>query len=175
MTWVCSSGDSVQFKMLSMRSEKPICAPTRVSEVFPNVAFERVPANVRLTDSGPLSSCQGRSSNDSSVHASLLQAIDGVTYLALCPQECLNGSSTPSSVRACVRACVYRLCCYPVSLISRWACTYWYCISVLRSEWARKSVFFFLFFFSFLLLLCVFVQLYIVLCLRFGYNKDRAP
>ena len=43
-------------------------------------------SNVRLTDDGPLSSFQGRSSSASSFHASLLQAIGGVMCLTLCPQ-----------------------------------------------------------------------------------------
>ena len=41
-------------------------------------------SKVRLTDDGPLSSFQERSSSASSFHASLLQAIDGVMSLALC-------------------------------------------------------------------------------------------
>ena len=41
---------------------------------------------IRLMDDGPLSSFQGRSSSASSFNASLLQAIDGVMSLALCPQ-----------------------------------------------------------------------------------------
>ena len=40
-------------------------------------------SNVRLVDDGLLSSFQGRSSSASSFHASLLQAISGVTSLAL--------------------------------------------------------------------------------------------
>ena len=67
--------------MVSMRSEKPICAPPRLSDVSPTLPFQIVP----LSD-GPLSSFPGRSSNASSFHASLLQAIDGVMSLALCPQ-----------------------------------------------------------------------------------------
>ena len=43
-------------------------------------------SNVRLIDDGHLTSYQGRSSSPSSFHASLLQAIDGVMSLALCPQ-----------------------------------------------------------------------------------------
>ena len=44
-------------------------------------------SNVCLIDDGPLSSFQGRSSSAFSFHASLLlQAIDGVMSLALCPQ-----------------------------------------------------------------------------------------
>jgi len=34
---------SIKFKMVPMRLEKPICAPSRLSEVFLNVAFETVP------------------------------------------------------------------------------------------------------------------------------------
>ena len=41
--------------------------------------------NVCLTDDGPLSSFQGRSSSSSSFNASLLQAISDVMSLALCP------------------------------------------------------------------------------------------
>ena len=33
---------SIQFRMVSMRSKKPVCAPGRLSEVFPKVAFETV-------------------------------------------------------------------------------------------------------------------------------------
>ena len=43
-------------------------------------------SNVRLIDDGPLSSFQGRSSSASSFNTSLLQAINGVMFLALCPQ-----------------------------------------------------------------------------------------
>ena len=65
---------------------------------------------VRMIDDGPLSSFQGRSS----FHASLLQAIDGVMSLALCPQIV---SRAPQHFRsskkqaACVSLCppVYRL------------------------------------------------------------------
>ena len=42
--------------------------------------------NVRLIDDGPLSSFQGRSSSTFSFNASLLQVINGVMSLALCPQ-----------------------------------------------------------------------------------------
>ena len=43
-------------------------------------------SNVRLMDDGPLSSFQGRLSSASSFHASLLQVIDSVMFLALCLQ-----------------------------------------------------------------------------------------
>ena len=58
--------------MVSMRSEKPICAPPRLS--------------VCLIDDGPVSPFQWRSSSASSFHASLLQTINGVMPLPLCPQ-----------------------------------------------------------------------------------------
>ena len=40
---------SVHFQVVSMHSENPICAPPRLSEVSPNVAFETVPMFVWLT------------------------------------------------------------------------------------------------------------------------------
>ena len=52
---------------------------------FPNFAFETVSMFVWLTMAS-LSFFQGRSSSASSLHASLLQAIDGVMSLALCQQ-----------------------------------------------------------------------------------------
>ena len=73
--------------MISMRSEKPICAPLRLSEVFPTLPLKRFQCQfVWLTIALSVSSFQGRSSSASSVHASLLQVIDGVRSLALCPQ-----------------------------------------------------------------------------------------
>ena len=74
---------SVQFKVASMRSEKPICAPPHLSEVPWCCLWNG--SNVRLIGSGLLSSFQGRSSNASSLHASVLQMIDAVMSLALCP------------------------------------------------------------------------------------------
>ena len=37
----------VRFKTVSMRSEKPVGAPPRLSDVIPNVSFETVPTFVR--------------------------------------------------------------------------------------------------------------------------------
>ena len=51
---------------------------------FSNAVFETVP--VSMGDDGPHLSFQGRSSSNSSFHASLLLATDGVMPLALCPQ-----------------------------------------------------------------------------------------
>ena len=69
----------IQFNMVAMRSEKPICAPPRASEVSRNFSFETVPMFVRLTMavSRPF---KGRSSSASSFHASLFQAVDGVVW-----------------------------------------------------------------------------------------------
>ena len=55
-----------------------------ISQKFPQCCLWNS-SNVRLTD-GPLSSFQERSSSASSFHTFLLQAIDGMTFLALCPQ-----------------------------------------------------------------------------------------
>ena len=76
--------------MLSMRSEKPYCALPRLSEVSQTTPLERFRWSFL--------SFQGRLSSDSSFHASLLQAIDGVMSSALCPQKCLkllNASDLP--------------------------------------------------------------------------------
>ena len=72
----CDRFCSDQFKMASMHPEKPICVLTHLWNG----------SNVHLTDNGPLSSFQGRSSSASSFNAFLLQAIDGVIPMASCPQ-----------------------------------------------------------------------------------------
>ena len=76
---------SVQFKTVSMHLEKPIYVFHSVSQKFPQCCLLNG-SNVCLIDDGPLSSFQGRSSSTSSFNASLLQVIDGVMSLALCPQ-----------------------------------------------------------------------------------------
>ena len=68
-----------------------------VSQKFPQSCLWNS-SNVRLTDDGPLSSFQGSSSVASAFHAILLQAIESVTSLALCPQaylKLLNTSDLP--------------------------------------------------------------------------------
>ena len=57
---------SFQFKMVSIRSEKAICAPPRLSEVPPRLPLKRFQCS--SNDDGPLSSFQGRSSGASSFH-----------------------------------------------------------------------------------------------------------
>ena len=76
---------SVQFTMVSLRLEKPICALSRLSDACPTLPLRRS-SNVRLTDDGLVSSFEGRSSSASSFRASLLRAIDGVMSLASCSQ-----------------------------------------------------------------------------------------
>ena len=73
----------VLLEAVSMRSENPTIRSTPSLGSYHNVAFE----TVRLTDDGPLLSFQGRSSSASSFYCCLLQAIDCVMSLALCPQE----------------------------------------------------------------------------------------
>ena len=55
-------------------------------------------SNVCLIDDGPLSSFQQRSSSNSSFHACLFQAIDGVMSLALCPQVVSANKNSPVRV-----------------------------------------------------------------------------
>ena len=74
---------SVQDGICSLGGKKTY-ALHHVSQKFPQRCF-RNGSNVRLIDDGPLSSFQGRSSSASYFHVSLLQAIDSVTTLALCP------------------------------------------------------------------------------------------
>ena len=69
--------------MVFIRSEKPICAPSRLSD--PQRCLWNG-SNVRLLDDGSLSSFQGKSSCVSPLNISLLQAIKGMMSLALCPQ-----------------------------------------------------------------------------------------
>ena len=92
---------SVQFCLIlvSMHSEKPICAPTRLLEVLPHVAFETVPRSVWLAL--PLSrSFKARDRRALPLsEASLLRAIDGVVSLALCPQASLKVISTSDTPR----------------------------------------------------------------------------
>ena len=57
-----------------------------VFQKFPQRRYWSVPTFVWLRDNVPLSSFQGRLSSASSFHASLIQVVDGVMSLALCPQ-----------------------------------------------------------------------------------------
>ena len=85
LTNLVKSGSSVQFKMVCMRSEKPICAPPCLSEV------STMSPLTRLTDDGPLSSFQGRSSSASSFHASLSSMRSMVLYPWFCTLwQCLK-------------------------------------------------------------------------------------
>ena len=83
----CTLICSVQFKIVSICSEKLICPPphppTPISQNFPWPCLWNS-VIVHLIDDGLLRSFQGRSSSASSFNASLLQVIDGVMSLALC-------------------------------------------------------------------------------------------
>ena len=76
---------SVQFKVVSMRSEKPICAPPRLSEVSPTLPFKRFQCS---SDWRWPSLILSRKifPGISPFHTSLRQAIGGVMSLALCRQ-----------------------------------------------------------------------------------------
>ena len=130
----CVQFSSVQLKMVSMRSEKPIIlyALHSVSQKvppiclwnyhwreLPQVSFlsrqTRVLSSVPLTDDGPLSSFQGISSNTSSFHASLLQAIVGVMSLA---SYLLVLSQAPQHFRSSEKKPLVRVA-LPVSLSAR--------------------------------------------------------
>ena len=67
-----SNSDWVQFKMVSVRSRKPI------TQEFSQCCLWWNSSNVGLVDDGPFLSSQGRSLSASCFYASLLQAIDGV-------------------------------------------------------------------------------------------------
>ena len=81
----------VQFKIVSMRSEKPTCVPACLSDFSPTLNLKQ--SNVRLTDEGPISSFQGRLLSASSLHASLLLVFDVVMSLAQAPQHFKSSES----------------------------------------------------------------------------------
>ena len=118
------SFSSVQFKMVSMCSEKPICAPPRLSEVFPPSPFKWFQSST--TDNGPLSSFQGKSSSASSFHASLLQAIDGVMSLVLCPKVVSHAPQhfTSSEKQATCEGCFPHHSICPVISLHSGTCIY---------------------------------------------------
>ena len=110
---------SVQLKMVSKRSEKPIYAPSRLRS-FPDVVFKNS-SNVGLIDDGPLSSFQGRSSSASSFHVSLLQVIDIVMNLALCPQVVSQAPQhfrSPETQATCDGWFASQSICFVISLYS---------------------------------------------------------
>ncbi len=82
-----------------MRWENPICAPPRLSK-FPQ-RCHCDSSSVRLIDNGPFSSFQGRSSSASSSHASILQANNGVMFLALCLQIVSQAPQHVSVINMC--------------------------------------------------------------------------
>ena len=75
MTVLTDQFSSVQFKMVSMCSEKPICAPPRLSEGSRTLPFETECSSDWRWPGLSRSSFQGRSSSASSFHAFPLQAM----------------------------------------------------------------------------------------------------
>ena len=104
----CSS--SFQFKMVSMPSEKSICAPSRLSEVSPRLPLKRFQCSSDWR--WPSLVLSRRSSSTSFFNASLFQAINGMMSLALCP---LWSSSTLEIFREASHLWV--LLCPPVCLL----------------------------------------------------------
>ena len=95
-----------------MHSEKPITyALHTVSQMF-HQRRHWSSSNVRLMDDGPLSSFQGRLSNDSSFHAPLLKAIDGVVSW---DTGCVSSSSTLQIFRDASH--LWWLLCPPIYLL----------------------------------------------------------
>ena len=116
-------------------------APHPVPHKFPQRCLWNG-SNVRPTDDGPLSSFQGRSSSASSFNASLLQAIDGVMSLALCPAGRVSSFSALPSFREASR--LRGLLCRPVYLLGHFShmrrglkcglICLWQCLIVLMSS-----------------------------------------
>ena len=86
---------SVHFKMVSMRLGCPYVLHP-ISQEFPQCCPSKS-SNVGLIDDGPFSSSQGRLLSASSFYASLLQSIDCVMSMALCPQV---ASQAPQQFRS---------------------------------------------------------------------------
>ena len=94
-----------------MRSEKPICDPPRLSAISPSLPLKRFQCSSdRRWPSRPF---KGRSSSASAFYASLLQAIDGVMPLALCPQGVSQASQhfKASEKQATCKGCFSRQVC----------------------------------------------------------------
>ena len=95
---------TAQLKVVSMRSENPYALHPSLNT--PKRCLLNS-FNVRLTDDGPLSRFQRRSSSASSFHAYLLQMIGGVMFLALCQQvvsqapQHFRSSETQASCNGC--------------------------------------------------------------------------
>ena len=82
----CLSIQNVQFKIIYICGKAHYLVSQKF--LFPNVLFLTNNSSVRLIDNGPLSS----------LYASLLQAIDGVIYLAVCPHVMSQAPQHRSSV-----------------------------------------------------------------------------
>ena len=96
----------VQFKMATMRSEKPICVRLRC---FSSIASNS--SHVRLTDDGPSRLFKEDHSSLSSHYASLLQAVDGVKTLVSCALVRSVCVCVCVMVSVCVCVCVMMCVC----------------------------------------------------------------
>ena len=105
VSWVLAQLNSVQFRMVSMHSEKPIIMCSTPSlRSFLNVAFETAPVFVWLTVA------LSHLFNEALVHASLFQAINWCNVLGFVP-----ASSVPSSTALQIfqdASHLWRLLCY---------------------------------------------------------------
>ena len=80
--------------MASIRSGRPLCAPSRLKSLFFFPCCLVNSSSVDLIDDGTFLSFQRGLSSVSSLYASLPQEIDGVMSLALCLQVMSSSSST---------------------------------------------------------------------------------
>ena len=85
--WCLVWTSSVSFKMVFVHLEKQVCAPP-IFQKFPQCCLWNS-SSVCLIDNGLLLSFEGKLLSSSSFYTSLLQTVDGVMSLALCPQ-CLK-------------------------------------------------------------------------------------
>ena len=100
---------------ISMRSKKPICAPSHLSEVSPTLPLKRFQCSCCWRWPCLVLSALFKEYRRAkrSFHASLLQAIDGVMPFALCPQAI---SQSPQHFRSFERQAACDTVAFPESL-----------------------------------------------------------
>ena len=104
-SWLVCEGFTVRFKMVSVHSEEPVtCATFCLSQLSPTLPLKQCSSDLRwwpflwrkITEHFLSLRLEGRSPSASSVYACLLQTIDGVMFVALCP---LVVSQVPQHLR----------------------------------------------------------------------------
>ena len=95
---------SVQIKMVSMCSEKPVCAPTRLSEVSPTLSLKRFQCSSDCTESTNKGSWLAlehftRAYWDTMTYGSLSSSLDGFVWITHLPKN--------SSV-VCIHVCPWK-------------------------------------------------------------------